>query len=100
MIAVLYDKECFCGLSVSIVTVKAREKNVEALRQFVRYIDITQHLLVYRHVIFTSCCSSITLLYTQNGKSFCPVRLINLLKVWNNAVYCYYDCFNFDIELV
>ena len=60
----------------SVASPRAREKDVEVLRLFVRYIDITQHLLVYRHIILTWCCSSITPLYTQSSK----MCLINLQK--------------------
>ena len=70
----------------SVASLKAREKDVEVLRLFVRHIDITQHLLVYCHVILNWCCSSVTLLYMQNSKSFCPVCLINLLKFWQKDV--------------
>ena len=70
----------------SVASLKAREKDVEVLRLFVRHIDITQHLLVYCHVILNCCSSSVTLLYMQNSKSFCPVCLINLLKFWQKDV--------------
>ena len=70
----------------SVASLKAREKDVEVLRLFVRHIDITQHLLVYCHVILNWCCSSVTLLYMQNSKSFCPVCFINLLKFWQKDV--------------
>ena len=64
----------------SVASPRAREKDVEVLRLFVRYIDITQHLLVYRHIILSWCCSPITPLYTQSSKTFCLVCLINLQK--------------------
>ena len=54
-------RSVFAGFQ-SVLSLKARDKNVEVLRLFVRYIDITQHLLVYRHV-------SITLLYTQKNRA-------------------------------
>ena len=68
------------------ILIKSREKDVKVLRLFVSDINITKHLSVYYHVIFTSCCSSITLLFMQNSKRFCPVCLINLLKVWQEAI--------------
>ena len=87
-IAILYNKECFRGLLVSIATdcKRGRCRSFSTLSflsfKFVRYIDTTQHLLVYSHAIFTRCFSSITLLYTQSSVSFCFVCLINQLKVW------------------
>ena len=47
----------------SVSSLKAKEKDVEALRLIVRYIHISQHLLVYLHVIFIWCCLPI-MLYT------------------------------------
>ena len=74
-------RSVFVGF-VSVSSLKSKDKDVEVLRLFVRHIDITQHLLVYRHVIFTWTFSSITLLYIQNSKSFCPACLIYPLKVF------------------
>ena len=88
----------------SVPLLKAREKDVEALTLIVKYIDISEHLLIYRHVILICCCSSI-ILYTQKTvKDFvlCPYKPAQGLagRCQNNVVCCYYDFFNVDIELV
>ena len=48
-------RSVFVGF-LSVSSLKSKDKDVEVLRLYVRYIDITQRLLVYRHVIFTFSC--------------------------------------------
>ena len=88
----------------SVPSLKAGEKDVEALTLIVKYIDISQHLLIYRHVRFICCCSSITLYTHKTVKAFvlCAYKPAQGLagRCQNNLVCCYYDFFNVDIELV
>ena len=80
---------CFCTIrSVfacfqSVSSLKARKKVAENFRLIVKYIDISEHLLVYHHIYLVLVIHNI--LQMQNNKSFCPVCLINPFKVWQDV---------------